>query len=78
LRDAVPGPFTGAVLVAERRRLDAGFDAVQVMLANLGRSGVLIICSVDSRDNRIDQLNESSPGGSRDVAFGRGQHGLTG
>jgi len=40
------------VLVAEERRLDAGFDAVQAMLANLGRSGALIISSVDSRDNR--------------------------
>ena len=78
LCDAGPGPFTGAVLVAEERRLDAGLDAVQAMLANLGRSGVLIISSVDSRDSRIDQLSESSPGGSRDVAFGRGRHGLTG
>jgi hypothetical protein len=78
LRDAVPGPFTGAVLVAEERRLGAGFDAVQAMLANVGRGGALIISSVDSRDNRIDQLNESSPGGAHDVAFGRGQHGLTG
>jgi hypothetical protein len=45
----VPGPFTGAVLVAEERHLDAGFDAVQAMLANLGRSGALIISSADSR-----------------------------
>jgi hypothetical protein len=57
--DAVPGPFTGAVLVAEERHLDAGFDAVQAMLANLGRSGALITSSVDSRDNRIEQLDES-------------------
>jgi hypothetical protein len=78
LCDAVPGPFTGAVPVAEERRLDGGFDAVQAMSANLGRSGALIISSVDSRDNRIDQLNESLPGGAHDVAFGRGQHGLTG
>ena len=76
LCDAVPGPFTGAVLVAEERRLDAGWN-VQAMLANLGRSGALIVSSVDSRDNRIDQLNQSSPGGAHDVAFGRGQHGLT-
>ncbi len=64
MRDAVPGPFTGAVLVAEEMRLDAGFDAVQAMR--------------DSSDNRIDQLNESSPGGAHDVAFGRSQHGLIG
>jgi hypothetical protein len=55
-----------------------GFDAVQAMLANLGRSGALIISSVDSRDSRINQLNESSSGGSHDVAFGRGRHGLSG
>jgi len=78
LRDAVPGPFTDAVLVAEERRLDARSDAVQAMLANLGRSGALIVSSVDSRDNRIDQLDESSPGGSHEVAFGRGQQGLAG
>ncbi len=78
MRDAVPGPFTGAVLVAEEMRLDAGFDAVQAMRANLGRSGAPIISSVGSSDNRIDQLSESSPGGAHDVAFGRGQHGLIG
>jgi hypothetical protein len=78
LRDGVPDPFTGAVLVAEERYLAAGFDAIQAMLATLGRGGVLIISSVKSRDSRISQLNESSPGGSHDVAFGRGQRGLTG
>jgi len=56
----VPGPFTGAVLVAGEGRLDAGLDAVQAMLASLGRSGALIISPVDFRDNRIDQLGESS------------------
>jgi hypothetical protein len=66
------------VLVAEEGHLDAGLDAVQAMLANLGRSGALIISSVDSRDNRIHQLDGSSPGGSHDVALGRGQHGLAG
>jgi hypothetical protein len=50
----VPGPFTGAVLVAEERHLDAGLDAVQAMLANLGRGGALIIFSVNSADNRIN------------------------
>jgi hypothetical protein len=73
----VPGPFTGAVLVAEERHLDAGFD-VQAMLANLGRGGALIIFSVNSADNRINQLGEAPSGGSDDVAFGRGRHGLTG
>ena len=42
MHDAVPGPFNGAVLVAEERHLDAGFDAVQATLANLGRSGHLV------------------------------------
>lgn len=74
----MPGPFTGAVLIAEEGHLGAGFAAVQAMLANLGRSGALIVSSVDSRDNRIDQLDESSPGGSHEVAFGRGQQGLAG
>jgi hypothetical protein len=60
LRDAVPGPFNGAVLVAEERHLDAGFDAVQAMLANLGRSGGQIIFSAGSADNRISQLSEAS------------------
>jgi hypothetical protein len=77
-RDAVPGPFTGGVLVAEERHLDAGLDAVQAMLANLGRGGALIIFSVNSADNGINQLNEAPSGGSHDVAFGRGRHGLTG
>jgi hypothetical protein len=77
-RDAVPGLFTGAVLVAGERHLDAGFDAVQAMLANLGRGGALIIFSVDSAGNRINQRNEASCGGSHDVAFGTGRHGLTG
>jgi hypothetical protein len=76
--DAVPGPFTGAVLGAGEGRLDAGFDAVQAMLASLGRSGALIVSLVGSGANRIDLLGESSPGGSHDVVVGRGQHGLAG
>jgi hypothetical protein len=44
----------------------------QAMLADLGRSGALIISAVDGRDNRINQLNGLSPGGSHDIAFGRG------
>ena len=56
--DAVPGPFTGVVLVAGEGRLGAGLDAVQAMLASLGRSGALIISAADSRDNRIDQLGQ--------------------
>jgi hypothetical protein len=66
------------VLVPGKGNLDAGFDAVQVMLANLGRSGALIFFSVDSAGNRINQLSEASSGGSHDVAFGTGQHGITG
>jgi hypothetical protein len=37
------------VLVAGEGRLDAGLDAVQAMLASLGRSGALIISAADSR-----------------------------
>jgi len=49
LCDAAPGRFTGAVVVAEERHLDAGADAgaVPARLANLRRSGALIISSVD-------------------------------
>jgi hypothetical protein len=47
LCDAVPGRFTGAVVVAEERHLDAGAGAVPARLANLRRSGALIISSVD-------------------------------
>jgi hypothetical protein len=50
------GPFTGAVLVAEEKRLDAGFDAACSRGANLPRIGALI----------------------HEVAFERGQRGLTG
>jgi hypothetical protein len=78
LRDAVPGRLLARCSLPRKGTLDAGFDAVQVMLAILGRSGALIIFSVDSAGNRINQLNEASSGGSHDVAFGRGQHGLTG
>ena len=78
LHDAVPGPFNGVVLVADERHLDAGFDAVQAMLANLGRSGHLLGGTPET--NRINQPNVSSPGGSHDVAFGTGSawtHWLT-
>jgi hypothetical protein len=66
------------VLVAEERHLDAGFDAVQTTLANLGRSGHLLGGTPET--NRINQPNVSSPGGSHDVAFGKGSawtHWLT-
>jgi hypothetical protein len=46
------------VVVAREGRLDAGLDAVQAMLASLGRSGALIISAAGSRDNRIDQLGQ--------------------
>jgi hypothetical protein len=55
-----------------------GFDAVQAMLANLGRSGHLLGGTPET--NRINQPNVSSPGGSHDVAFGKGSawtHWLT-
>jgi hypothetical protein len=76
--DAVPGPFTGAVLVAEERRLDAGLDAVQAMLASLGRSGALIASlvvpettgSISSASHHLEVRN--------DVVVGRGQHGPAG
>ena len=80
MRHAVPSPFTGSVFVAEERHLDAGLDAVQAMLADLGRSGALIIASAVSAGNRINQLNEALSGGLHDVVSGRGSawaHRLT-
>lgn len=37
--------------------MDAGFNAVQAMLPSLRRSGAPIVSSVDSKDNRINQLD---------------------
>jgi hypothetical protein len=99
------GPFTGAVLVAEEKRLDAGFDAACSRLANLPRIGVLITSSYLLADRHSAGYDRPSPAGPaglatpppdcageqvhgasfciaeaeglHEVAFERGQHGLT-
>ena len=57
------GPFTGAVLVAEEKRLDAGFDAACSRLANLPRIGVLITSSYLLADRHSAGYDRPSPAG---------------
>jgi hypothetical protein len=78
LRDAVPARLLARCWLPRNGTLDAGFGAVQVVPANPGRSGALVILLGRFRGQPVCQLNDASYGGSHEVASGRGRHGLTG